>query len=52
MCSFLVSTTSKIEEKDFKEGLQKINHRGPDMTKIIFEDGIWGFNRLSIMGLE
>lgn len=52
MCSFLVYTGKDISKKEFKEGLDKIKYRGPDMSKIIEEDGLWGFNRLSIMGLE
>lgn len=52
MCSFLVSTTSKIKEVDFKGALDKIKYRGPDMSRIIKEKGIFGFNRLAIMGLD
>lgn len=52
MCSFLVYTKCDISQKEFKEGLKKIKYRGPDMTKIITNDGMWGFNRLSIMGLD
>lgn len=52
MCSFLVSTDTKITQKDFMKGLEKIKYRGPDQTRTIFEDGIWGFNRLAIMGLD
>lgn len=52
MCSFLVYTGNDISKEEFAESLKKIKYRGPDMTKIIEEDGMWGFNRLSIMGLE
>ena len=52
MCSFLVYTGNDISKKEFEKGLDKIKYRGPDMTKVLEEDGLWGFNRLSIMGLE
>ena len=52
MCSFLVYKNCKISQKEFKEKIKKIEYRGPDMTKIITNDGMWGFNRLSIMGLD
>ena len=52
MCSFLVYTKSDISKKEFEEGLKKIKYRGPDMTKVIVNDGMWGFNRLAIMGLD
>lgn len=52
MCSFLVSTTTKVQEEDFKKSLDKIKFRGPDMSRIISDKGIFGFNRLSIMGLS
>mgnify|MGYP001852766405 CR=1 FL=1 len=52
MCSFLVYTKHDISQKEFKESLKKIEYRGPDMTKIIVNNGMWGFNRLAIMGLD
>ncbi len=51
MCSFLVYTKENISEKTFQENLEKINYRGPDMNRIIIKNGMWGFNRLKIMGL-
>ena len=52
MCSFLVSTTSSVDEQQFKKSLEKIGYRGPDMSRIIKDKGVFGFNRLSIMGLD
>lgn len=53
MCSFLVSTTSKISKEDFEKSLEKIKYRGPDMSKIMaYGNGIFGFNRLAIMDLD
>ena len=52
MCSFLVYTKNDVSMKDFKEGLEKIKYRGPDMTRVIEDNGMWGFNRLAIMGLN
>ena len=52
MCSFLVYTKENIKKEDFEKSLEKIKYRGPDMSKIIIEDGMWGFNRLTIMGLD
>ena len=52
MCSFMVYTDEDISEKEFKEGFEKIKYRGPDMSNIIKKDGIWGFHRLAIMGLD
>lgn len=51
MCSFLVSTDSMVDQEKFLKGLQKIQYRGPDMTRVIEENGFFGFNRLAIMGL-
>ena len=52
MCSFLVYTKNDVNTKDFSEGLKKIKYRGPNMTRIVEDDGMWGFNRLAIMGLD
>ena len=52
MCSFLVYTKNDISTKDFSKGLEKIKYRGPDMSRIIEDNGMWGFNRLAIMGLN
>lgn len=50
MCSFLVITKGKVSKGDFEKSFEKIQYRGPDQSKILMEDGIWGFHRLSIMG--
>ena len=42
MCSFMVYTGDDISEKEFKEGFERIKYRGPEMSNIIKEDGIWG----------
>ena len=52
MCSFLVYTKNDISKEDFLKGLEKIKYRGPDMSKVLDDNGIWGFNRLAIMGLN
>ena len=52
MCSFLVYTGNDISQSLFLKGLNKINYRGPDNQRVLKEDGLWGFNRLAIMGLE
>ncbi len=49
MCSFMVYTDSDISKEDFKKGFEKIQYRGPDMTRIVEDHGIWGFHRLAIM---
>lgn len=51
MCSFMVYTDSDISMDEFKKGFEKIEYRGPDISRIIEKDGIWGFHRLSIMGV-
>lgn len=51
MCSFMVSTDKKMNLEEFKKGFEKIKYRGPDQTKILECEGIFGFHRLSIMGL-
>lgn len=52
MCSFMVYTQNDIEEKDFLECFEKIGYRGPDMARTDFTNGMWGFHRLAIMGLN
>lgn len=52
MCSFMVYTKNDIGEKDFLEGFEKISYRGPDMARTDFTNGMWGFHRLAIMGLN
>ena len=52
MCSFMVYTKNDIEEKDFLECFEKIGYRGPDMARTDFTNGMWGFHRLAIMGLN
>lgn len=52
MCSFMVYTKNDIGEKDFLEGFEKIGYRGPDMARTDFTNGMWGFHRLAIMGLN
>ena len=51
MCSFLVYTKNDVSTKEFAHGLEKIKYRGPDMSRIVEDDGMWGFNRLAIMGI-
>ncbi|MBR1416718.1 MAG: asparagine synthase B [Bacilli bacterium] len=52
MCSFMVYTDVDISDESFKKGFDRIKYRGPDMSKIIKKNGIWGFHRLAIMGLD
>ncbi len=53
MCGFFVCTDKKITKKEFEKGLEKIKHRGPDMTNTIESENAYiGFNRLSIMDLD
>lgn len=52
MCSFMVYTKNDIEEKDFLKSFKKIGYRGPDMARTDFTNGMWGFHRLAIMGLN
>ncbi len=50
MCGIIVSET-KI--RDLKKGLEKIDKRGPDMTREISKNSaLFMFNRLSIMGVD
>lgn len=51
MCSFLV-TTKEIQQEVFEKGLSKIGYRGPDRKKVLVHDGMWGFHRLAIMGID
>lgn len=53
MCGFMVYSKKDISIKDFKKGFSKISYRGPDMSRIKeFDNGIFGFHRLSIMGID
>ena len=53
MCGFQVYTKRDISKKEFLEGFSKIKFRGPDMSRVIeYDFGIFGFHRLSIMGLS
>lgn len=51
MCSFMVYTDKDISMEEFKKGFERIEYRGPDMSKIVADCGIWGFHRLAIMGI-
>lgn len=51
MCGFMVTTNKKTDVEKFKKGLSRIQYRGPDCSKIIQKEGLFGFNRLAIMGL-
>lgn len=52
MCGFAVYTKKDIKLKEFENSFSKIKYRGPDKTKIKeFENGYFGFHRLSIMGV-
>ncbi len=51
MCSFLVYTNNNVKKEQFESSLAKIAYRGPDMSRVMVDEGMWGFNRLSIMGL-
>jgi asparagine synthase (glutamine-hydrolysing) len=53
MCGFMVYKKGDINKEQFEQGLEKIKHRGPDMTSLVVDDlGMWGFHRLSIMDLS
>ncbi|KYG29280.1 asparagine synthase (glutamine-hydrolyzing) [Alkalihalobacillus trypoxylicola] len=55
MCGFLgeIKLTQFIDKQVFKEGLELINHRGPDSTGLLENEEIrFGFKRLSIIDLE
>ena len=51
MCSFMVYTKDDIKKEEFEREFAKIKYRGPDMSKIDYDTGMWGFHRLAIMGL-
>lgn len=52
MCGFMVYTKKDIKREEFEREFSKISYRGPDMTRIIEDKGIFGFSRLAIMGLS
>ena len=52
MCGFMVYMANDIKVEDFEESFIRISYRGPDFCVIENrERGLWGFHRLSIMGL-
>ena len=51
MCSFMVYTKDVIKKEEFEREFAKIKYRGPDMSKVDYDAGMWGFHRLAIMGL-
>ena len=52
MCGFMVYTANDIKVEDFEEGFIRISYRGPDFCIIESrERGLWGFHRLSVMGV-
>lgn len=52
MCGFMVYSANDIKTEDFEEGFIRISYRGPDFCVIENrEHGIWGFHRLSVMGV-
>ena len=53
MCSIMGYFGTEMSEKEFQQGFEKTVSRGPDMSRTIkTDDGILGFHRLAIMGLE
>lgn len=52
MCSIAVYTKNDISLKEFERASSLLKYRGPDMTRIVSDKGMWGFNRLSIMGVS
>ena len=53
MCGILVSTDQLIDINAFKKGLETLDMRGPDSTRIeVVDGGIMAFKRLAIMGLN
>lgn len=53
MCGFQVYTKRDLTKKEFEREFSKIKYRGPDMSRIKeYDFGIFGFHRLSIMGLS
>ena len=52
MCG-IMGYCGKYDKKAFAEGFRKTVSRGPDMSKAVkVGDGVFGFHRLSIMGLH
>lgn len=53
MCGILVSSDAKTPIELFEKGLQTLWDRGPDDQRIVIKkEGIFGFCRLAIMGLN
>lgn len=53
MCSIMGYTGKDIAMKDFMEGFDKTESRGPDMSRVVeTKSGILAFHRLAIMDLE
>ena len=53
MCGFIGLISEQIDKKKFEESLDIIKHRGPDNTKILFDNRVClGFNRLAINDLS
>lgn len=52
MCSIAVYTKNDISLKEFERASSLLKYRGPDMMRIVSDKGMWGFNRLSIMGVS
>ena len=53
MCGFVIAKSGLITTSSFKNALDKIQHRGPDDSKIVESHGFtFGFNRLSIQDLS
>ncbi len=51
MCGFMVYTKKDIKKEAFAKEFEKMKYRGPDETRIIEKEGLFGFHRLAIMGL-
>lgn len=52
MCTVMAYISPSVNQDTFKKALQKTQSRGPDATSIYpFDQGVFGFQRLSIMGL-
>ncbi|MGN1442649.1 MAG: asparagine synthetase B, partial [Acutalibacteraceae bacterium] len=53
MCSIMSCEGKEVALEEFEKGFCETKSRGPDMSKIIeTENGILGFHRLAIMGLD